>query len=51
MVKKVKLRKAKKFTTKSVQQLMEKRLTTQEIAEIERQAELEAKFLKSIEKA
>jgi hypothetical protein len=37
----------KKFKTKSFQKLMEKRLTKAEIAEIERQAKLEAAILRS----
>lgn len=39
----------KKFTTKRFQGLMEKRLSTAEISEIERQAMLEARALKSLQ--
>lgn len=49
MVKKTKTRETKKFTTKSFQRLMEKRLTTEEIAEIEKQAMLEARSLRSLQ--
>ena len=41
--------KMKKFTTKSFQKLMEKRLTKSEIAEIEQQARLEARALKTLQ--
>lgn len=41
--------KLKKFTTKSFQKLMEKKLTKKEIAEIEHQATIEAKVLKSLQ--
>ena len=39
----------KKFATKNFQKLMEKRLTKSEIAEIEHQARLEARALKSLQ--
>ncbi|MFH1831735.1 MAG: hypothetical protein ABH827_02925 [bacterium] len=39
----------KKFTTKSFQKLVEKRLTKLEIAEIEQQAMLEVRVLKSLQ--
>jgi len=41
--------KTKKFTTKSFQKLAEKRLTKSKIAEIEYQAMLEARALKSLQ--
>jgi len=44
-----KTREPKTLKTKSFQALMEKRLTTSEIAEIEHQAMLEAKALKSLQ--
>ena len=39
----------KKFTTRSFQKLMERRLTKEEITEIECQAKLEARVLKSLQ--
>ena len=45
----MKKKETKKFKTKSFQKLMEKRLTKSEIAEIERQAILEARALKSLQ--
>jgi transcriptional regulator with XRE-family HTH domain len=47
--KKKKIVTTKKFSTKSFQKLMEKRLTKSEITEIEQQAMLEARALKSLQ--
>lgn len=44
-----KIVKTKKFATKSFQKLMEKRLTKSEITEIEQQAMLEVRALKSLQ--